>query len=63
RTLVDVTRAELVLAGLAALCGAAAVFLLAIMGKTEVLDCAKVLAFAGAWALISLLALIPALKK
>ena len=63
RTLVDVTRIELVLAGLAALCGAAAVFLLTITGKTEVLDCAKALAFAGAWALISLLALIPALKK
>ena len=63
RTLVDVTRTELVLGAVSALCGVAAVLLLAITGKSDMLDCAKTLAFAGAWALISLLALIPALKK
>ena len=63
RTLVGVTRTELILAAMSALCGIAAVFLLAITGKMEALSCARALAFAGAWALISLLALIPALKK
>ena len=63
RTLVGVTRAELILAGLAALCGIAVAFLLAITGKMDALNCARALAFAGAWALISLLALIPAFKK
>ena len=63
RTLVGVTRAELILGGLAALCGIAGAFVLAITGKMEALSSARALAFAGAWALISLLALIPALKK
>ena len=63
RTLVGVTRAELILGGLAALGGIALAFLLAITGKMDALNCARALAFAGAWALISLLALIPAFKK
>ena len=63
RTLVGVTRTELLLGAVSALCGAAAVLLLAITGRSDLLDCAKALAFAAAWALISLLAMLPALKK
>lgn len=63
RTLVGVTRGELILGGLAALSGAAGLFLLAIIGKMEAVSCANLLAFTAAWALISLLAMIPALKK
>ena len=63
RTLVGVTRGELILGGLAALCGAAGLFLLAITGKMAAVSCANLIAFTAAWTLISLLALIPALKK
>ena len=63
RTLVGVTRTELLLGAVSALCGAAAVLLLAITGRSDLLACAKALAFAAAWALISLLAMLPALKK
>ena len=63
RALVGVTRAELLLGALSALCGIIAVLLLAITGKADLLDCAKALGFSCAWALISALALLPALKK
>lgn len=63
RTLVDVTRTELILGAVSAALGILGVFALAITGRSDALDCAKLLGFAAAWGLISLLAMLPALKK
>ncbi len=63
RTLTGCTRVCLILGALAVLSGVGALFYFAVTGGLETISCARMLLFQCAWALLSAIAMLPALKK